>query len=62
MNGYFGAVLSVLLGAFPDLANLGQLAPQLNTWCDLILKFLSLVSVLLIIILNLKKIRSNASA
>lgn len=47
--------LSVLLGVVPDLAHL-------NTWADLGLKFASLVSVLLIIFLNLKKLRTHANA
>ncbi len=53
LNSYYGGFLSVLLGLVPNLATL-------NTMTDLLIKFLSLVSVLLIIFLNLKKLRSNA--
>lgn len=50
-----GGVLSLGLAWVPDLA-------QLSTWADVALKLASLASVSLIIILNLKKLRSNAPA
>lgn len=55
LNGTWGGLASVALGFLPDLASI-------NTLTDLLLKFTSLVSVLLIIFLNIKKLRSNAPA
>lgn len=48
LNAYLSGLLSVLLGAAPNLA-------QLTSWADLFLKLASLASVLLIIYRNLKK-------
>ena len=55
LNGFFGAFLSVLFGIAPDLA-------AMTTFSDLVLKWLSICSVLLILILNIKKLRNNAPA
>ena len=55
VNSFFGAFLSVGLGVLPDFA-------ALTCFSDLLLKWLSICSVALILILNLKKLRSNASA
>lgn len=55
LNSLVSGYLSVLLGFWPNVAGLPEL---LNVWADLALKFVSLVSVLLIIYLNLRKIRN----
>lgn len=58
LKGPLGFFLSAFFGLAPELVTFPQ---ALNIWADLLLKFLSLVSMLLIIFMNLKKLRSNAT-
>lgn len=55
LNSFGGGLLSLGLGYLPELATI-------STWADMALKLASLFSVGLIIILNLKKLRTNAPA
>lgn len=55
LNSFAYGLLSLVLGWVPSLENL-------NTVSDLLLKFFSLASVLLIMYINLKKLRTHAPA
>lgn len=55
LNSIGGGLLSLGLGFLPDVATI-------SNWADFALKLTSLASVCLILILNIKKLRSNAPA
>lgn len=57
LNSFAGGFLSLALGLVPSLDWL----ELVNTWTGTLLNIASLASVLVILILNLKKLRKNAA-